>query len=98
MLEFTFNDGQKCKAGTEYGSDEESHFFDPTKKITKIETFIDTDERSILQIHFYHHEERLVMAGKEISKVMRAVFVGRKEVFEIAEDEQLIGCELEQEQ
>ena len=39
------------------------HIFDPAKKITKIETIIVHTEWDIMQINFYHHEERLVAVG-----------------------------------
>ena len=57
----TLNDGQSCKAGTEdYGY---SYTFDPSKKITKIESIVDKDEKWIIRMNFYQHEERLVKVG-----------------------------------
>ena len=52
-LGFTLNDGQKIKIGTK--DFDESHTFDPTKKITRIECII-IAELIILQINFYHHQ------------------------------------------
>ena len=44
-------------------------------------------------MNFYSHGERLVAVGYDEDWVKRKES-GRKEVFNIAEDEQLIGCEL----
>jgi hypothetical protein len=44
-------------------------------------------------INFYHHTERLYMWGMSDDFIKK--YRGRIEVFDIAEDEQLIGCELE---
>ena len=72
---------------------ESSHTFDPSKKITKIECILGKNEQKIRQINFYHHEERLAKVGLLDGDLkMRA---GRREVFEIADDEQLIGCDLD---
>ena len=49
-------------------------------------------EYDILQINFYHSEERLVSVGWDDDAVEKNGL--RIEVFEIDEDEQLIGCEL----
>ena len=46
----------------------------------------------IMQINFYHYGERLVYVGYNDAYV--DMFGERREVFEIAEDEQLIGCQL----
>jgi hypothetical protein len=48
----------------------------------------------IYQINFYHHTERLVAVGKHDDYVKKNG--KRKEVFDIAEDEQIIGCELDE--
>ncbi len=45
-----------------------------------------------MQINFYHGQESLVAVGINDERVK--ILGGRVEVFEIAEDEQLIGCEL----
>ena len=87
---FTLNDGQTCKAGTEDCN--KSHSFDPTKKITKIEVIIYKHEKMIMQINFYHHQQRLVKVGYGDGGVK--TWGGRVELFEIADDEQLIGCKL----
>ena len=50
------------------------------------------DETKIYQINFYHHRERLVMVGFDDDYTK--MYGGRKEVFDIAEGEQLIGCSL----
>jgi hypothetical protein len=50
-------------------------------------------ELGILQINFYSGLERLVGVGETDSWV--GDFGGRIETFEIAEDEQLIGCILD---
>ena len=60
-LSFSLNDGQICKVGTFIEAD--GHWFDPAKKITRIECIIDDHEWYIFQINFYHGEERLVQAG-----------------------------------
>ena len=44
-------------------------------------------------MNFYHHGERLVQVGWDDGDVKKSK--GRQEFFEIAEDEQLIGCELD---
>ena len=46
----------------------------------------------IIQINFWHNKKRLVKLGKKDGFVTE--YGGRKEIFEIAEDEQLIGCKL----
>ena len=70
------------------------NILDPSKKITRIECIIDKNERCFLQINFYHHTERLVAVGKHDDYVKKNG--KRKEVFDIAEDEQIIGCELDE--
>ena len=63
------------------------------KKITRIEHIINKDEYRIMRINFYHYQERLVKVGYSDHYVNERA--GRVEVFDIAEDEQLIGCEME---
>jgi hypothetical protein len=46
-----------------------------------------------MQIRFYSGKERLVRLGYGEKDVR--YFGGRREIFEIAKDEQLIGCELD---
>ena len=71
---------------------DDSFTFDPVKKITQIETIIDYDEFNILRINFFSGSEPLYKLGKSDWDVERNA--GRRVFFEIAPDEQLIGCEL----
>jgi hypothetical protein len=63
-LAFTFSDAQRCEAGqwplTLF------YVFDPARKITRIECVMDWDENVILQIHFYHNAERLVVVESSV--------------------------------
>ena len=76
------------------------------KKITRIEHIIHKDEVDLMRINFYHYQERLVQVEKiwypSDSHIYDYSYVfdhaGRVEVFKIAEDEQLIGCELDQDE
>jgi hypothetical protein len=88
---FTLNDNQSCKAGSKVNF-KSIHNFDPAKKITKVECIIDDSLHFVEQINFYSYKEILVRVGwtEEVGK-----YYGGKEVFDIAEDEQLIGCELD---
>jgi hypothetical protein len=52
------------------------------------------NEHNINQINFFHHQERLVAVGENDDYVKK--YCKRREVFDIADDEQLIGCELDQ--
>ncbi len=90
-LEITLSNGESCTAGS-YFKVENSHTFDPNKKITKVECIMRNDELWILQINFYSGQERLVKVGYNYDDVKR--WGGRVESFEIAADEQLIGAEL----
>ena len=92
-LGFTQSDGQNCQAGTKYAYDQ-SHTFDPAKKITKIIVTIDHCETMIYQINFYHYKQRLLTLGYEDDWVKK--YGGRTEVFEIEDDERWIGCKLDQ--
>ena len=83
------SDGQTCKAGDRDFIN--SHIFDPVKKITKVEVIIHMWEVTLLQINFYHHQQRLVQVGQSDDYVN---LFGRVEVFSIDDDEHLIGCEL----
>jgi hypothetical protein len=50
-LNFELTDGQNCFAGEKYpGVQEETYYFDPSKKITSIEMVIYRNEVSIKQI------------------------------------------------
>ena len=68
-----------------------AYTFDEAKKITKVETVLRNDESNIGLIKFYNEEELLVSVGVD-EEAFKLLLV-RVEVFEIAEDEQLIGCE-----
>ena len=81
---FTLSDDQSCKAGTRDFN--QSHTFDPTKKITRIETVITKDESFILQMNFYHHNQKLTSVGLTDDDWVRKNG-GRREVFESSEDE-----------
>ena len=91
-LGFTLSDGQSSKAGI--SNFIKSHNFDPNKKITRVESIIDKEEFSIIQINFYHKEERLVWLGAVDGFVEQSG--GRRNVFDIDHDEQFIGCKLDQ--
>ena len=94
----TLNDGQSVEAlyEKEIGSlcgEIYSHNFDPSKKITRVETKFD-QKKQIFQLNFYHNEERLVLVGWTDKTIRDWPKILQKKVFSIAEDEQLIGCEL----
>ena len=91
-LSFILNDGQSVKAGSDYFED--SQTFDPTKKITRVEVIIGKSETCIQQINFFSGEERLVTVGMDDDYVKK--YRRRVEKFEIADDEQLIGCQLDE--
>ena len=86
-LGFTLNDGQSCKAGT-FSDLIKTHVF--SEKINKIEVIIDKYEERISEINFHCQKQELV-------KLRWSYDAGRKVVFEISADEQLIGCELHKE-
>ena len=71
----------------------EGHSFDPAKKITRVECFIDLFEENLDQINFYSGTERLVNVGMDDD--CHNDYERRKEIFEIAADEVLIGCEID---
>ena len=89
---FTLSDDQTCKA--EKYAFTNNYIFDQAKKITRVEVIIRNDEFMILRINFYHQQQRLVMLGETDDEEVNYLF-GRVEVFEIDEDEQLIGCEID---
>ena len=91
-LGFTLSDGKTCKAGTSYDF-AKSHVFDKSKKITKIVIIVENSESLIDQIKFFSGEEVLCTVGYDDDFVQH--YGGRVESFEIAADEQLIGCELD---
>ncbi len=70
-----------------------SHTFDPNKKITKVECIIHKDEDCIIRMNFYSGQERLVQVLESDDWFVKQ-YGKRVESFEIAYDEQLIGCEL----
>ena len=62
-----------------------------------IECLICRYESAICQINFYHRKELLVKTGwtdKQIKEYHNNL--GRREIFQIADDEQLIGCQLDE--
>ena len=85
---FTINDSQDCKVGPD--DFEATHTFDPSKKISKIVVIIDDPEFEIMQINFYHRKQIIVKLGWSDKKVKKRG--KRREVFEIGDDEKLIGC------
>ena len=94
-LDFALNNGQSLRSGKKYNFGK-SHIFDPIKKISRIQCILMKYEHYILQINFYHHDERLVQLGcTDDSMYQNFGGGGRIEVFEIAENEQFMGCELE---
>ncbi len=90
-LEITISNGESCKAGSSKEADE-SHTFNPKKKITKVEVIVYNHEKSICQMNFYSGKETLVQLGRDDDYVKK--WGGRVEIFEIAADEQLIGAKL----
>ena len=62
-LGFSLNDGQSCRAGERDYT--KSYTFKQAKKITRISTVIwnMSMTSSIIQINFYHHQERLLRLG-----------------------------------
>ena len=50
-----------------------------------------------MQMNFYHYAERLVCVGGWSDEEMERIRDERVEIFEIGEDEQLIGCKLHSE-
>ena len=90
-LGFTLYDGQSCIAGTKVFT--KSHIFDPYKKITNVVVIMENNESNIMRINFNSDEEILTKVGADDGYVER--YGGRVEKFEIAADEQLIGCKLD---
>ena len=76
------------EAGTFYYFTD-SYSLDPTMQEAKVEVTISYVEHAIIQINFYHNEERLVAVGRNDDHIEGR----RREIFMIADDEQLIGCE-----
>ena len=89
---FALNDGTSIRtANNDYNI---FHEFDPAKKITSIEHILFKDEFRFLQMNFYHHGERIVCLGKTDDLVEE--FGGIREIFQIADDEHLIACRMDQ--
>ena len=86
----TLTDGASAKAGKLNCFSK--HAFDPAKKITRVEVIFNRSENEFMQTNFFSGEERLVSIGLPDNLVKD--WEGRKETFEMADDEQLIGCEL----
>ena len=84
------NDFQFCKAGKQNFTN--SYFFKSYMKITKVECVIWNNETNIMQMNFYRNLQKLVALGMDDEGVK--AFGERVEVFDIADDEQLIGCTL----
>ena len=61
-----------------------------------VETIIDKYEHGIIQINFYSGKKRLVAVGYQFEEFWFSENAGRRENFEIAFNEHLIGCELDQ--
>jgi hypothetical protein len=89
-LGLVLSDGQSFNAGIKDMN--ESKTFEISKKITKVECLLDTDERVFLGIFFYHGKERLI--SLRFGFFPGTGYSEKREVFDIAENEQLIGCEL----
>ena len=93
-LGFTSSDGKSCRAGRQFNFTK-SHVFDPSKKITKILTTVEKKGWWIEQIKFFSGEEELCRVGYTDDDWMLRQQC-EVESFEIADDEQLIGCQLDQ--
>ena len=90
-LGIILSNGESCQAGSTFKANK-SHTFDPDKKITRVECIIHRRESAIAQINFYSGLETLVKVGYSDPIVMK--HGGRVELFDIDDDEQLIGAEL----
>ena len=90
---FTLNDRQTCS--TSYILDKAHYKFDPKTKITDVEVIISESEGSILQINFFHEHKRIVHVAYFLDdEDLRVHGGGRREIFWMTEDEQLIGLKL----
>ncbi len=92
-LGFTLSNGESCTAGS-FCKVDKSHTFDQNKKITKVECIMTKDEYAIIQMNFYSGQETLLKVGGYTDWYVKE-HGGRVESFEIADDESLIGCELD---
>ncbi len=86
----TLSDGSACKAGTEYPNYNLCFKIDPDKPIAKIEIIMRKDEIMLGQINFFDKN-----GGNLCKMVSDSVETGRRETFLIAENERLIGCEID---
>jgi hypothetical protein len=86
----TLSDGLACKAGTEYPNYNNCFYIDPTKPIAKIEMIMHTNDNLLGQINFFDKNgDYLYKMGND------AYATGRRETFLIADNERLIGCEID---
>ena len=91
LIRLELSDGQFIKAGN--GRKLTSAYtFDITKKITRVEVILENIEWKIIRINFLSAQDTLVKVGFDDGFVDR--HGGRVELFEIADDEHLIGCEV----
>ena len=90
-LSFTLSYGEHCSAGS--NKVDKNHTFDPNKKITKVECIVWKNESLIIRMNFHSGQETLLKVGGYTDWYVKE-HGGRVESFEIAHDEQLIGCEL----
>ena len=89
---FKLNDGQFCQINYQDDISKFEPNFDQTKKITKIDSVMRFDDYRIIQMNFYHQQQKLFSLGMYDDYYESEGGAGRVEVFEIADDEQLIGC------
>ncbi len=86
----TLSDGSACKAGTAYPNYNTCFIIDPTKPIAKIEMIMQIEETILGQINFFDKN------GGNLCKIgVDGNATGRRETFVIAENERLIGCEID---
>ena len=89
-LGMTLSDGSACKAGTCNPNYNTSFNIDPTKPIANIEMIMRQDEGILGQINFFDKN------GGNLYKIGDDSYTtGRRETFLIAENERLIGCEID---
>jgi hypothetical protein len=86
----TLSNLESCGPGSDKVN--KSYTFDPNKKITKVKVIIGDLESKIIRINFYSGKLRLVKVG--MNDLYVKVNSGRVESFEIASEEQLIGCKV----
>ncbi len=89
-LGMTLNDGSACKAGILHPNYNTCFNIDPTKPIAKIEMIMYSADNYIGQINFFDKN------GGNLYKIGEDRYAtGRRETFLIAENERLIGCEID---